>query len=83
MLLSGKWEDSMKVKDKDGREIQISVSGRYEDDIQIDEAYYVDSEEEVLDDVIDYIQSQYADEIYQEWYENKCGEAEYLYEGDR
>jgi hypothetical protein len=73
----------MKVKDKSGRQIEISVYGRYEDDIQIDEAYYTDSEEEVSDETLDYIYSQYADAMYEEWYDNKVGEAEYYYEGDR
>lgn len=70
----------MKVVDKSGREIYISVYGKYEDDIQIDEAYYVDTEEDVPDDVIAYIYENYASEMYDQWYENKVCEAEYYYD---
>lgn len=73
----------MIVKDKKGNEIEISIGGAYEDDIQIEEAAYFDSDDEVSDETIDYILDTYADEIYTEWYENKAGEAESYYEGDR
>ena len=73
----------MLVKDKRGNEIEISVYGQYEDDIQIDQADYVHSDDEVPESTIDYILDTYASEIYQEWYENKVGEADYYHEGDR
>ena len=74
----------MIVKDKSGREIEISVYGQYEDDIEITDAAYCDNlDEEVPDSVIDYIMDKYASEIYNEWFENQCGAAEYYYEGDR
>jgi len=69
----------MIVKDKDNREIEISVCGRYDDDIEISDAYYLDSDnEEVSDETIDYIMDAYSDDIYQEWYENQVCAAEYL-----
>ena len=73
----------MIVKDQSGREIEISVSGRYDDDIQIEEASYVDSDEEVSEETIEFIQDKFADKIYEEWYENKACESEYFFEGDR
>jgi hypothetical protein len=73
----------MLVKDEKGREIEISVYEKYEDDIQIDDANYIDSDDEVSEDTLDYIYSQYADAMYEVWYDNKIGEAEYYYEGDR
>ena len=73
----------MIVKDQLDREIEISIYGLYEDDIQIDEAAYFDSEEEVSDETIEYILDTYADAIYAEWHDNKVGEAESYYGGDR
>lgn len=65
----------MLVKNKLGRELEITVYGKYDDDIQIDDAVYLDNDEEVSDEDIEYITKHYADEIYQEWIENKSSEA--------
>lgn len=73
----------MLVKDKNGREIEITVYGRYGDDIEIDEAYYTDTDEEVGEDVIEYIYENYADEMYEEWVDHMVGIAESRYEGER
>jgi len=73
----------MLVKNNDGREIEIHVYGNHSDDIQIDEAFYLDSNDDVTDEDIEYIMDYYADDIYLQWYENKCGQAEAYYEGDR
>ena len=45
----------MLVNDSQGREVEIQVGGRYEDDIQIEEATYVNSDIEVSEEEIDYI----------------------------
>ena len=70
----------MLVQDSKGREVEISVYGRYDDDIQIDEAVYVDGDEEVPEEEIEYISETYADEIYQEWTENQACAAEAYYD---
>jgi hypothetical protein len=74
----------MQVNDKNGNEIEISVSGRYEDDIQIEEAYYVDETlGEVSDETINYIQDNYAEDIYESWFDKQLGMSESIWEGDR
>lgn len=76
----------MIAKTKSGREVEFVVWGIYEDDIQVDDAFYVDDiegKEEVSDDDLDYIQDKYASEIYQEWLENQICAAEYACEEDR
>jgi hypothetical protein len=74
----------MIVNDKDGNEIEISVTGRYEDDIQIEEVYYVDeSLGEVSDKVVDYIMDNYQQEIYELWFDNQIGMSESICEGER
>ena len=71
----------MIVKDKNNREVEITVSGRDHDDIEISDAIFVDNpDEEVPDEVVDYIWDTYADDLYQEWYENMVCEAEYYYD---
>jgi hypothetical protein len=61
---------------KDGREVEFSVFGRYEDDLTIDDAYFVDSDEEVSQQDIDYIEKNYAQEIYEKWLEDQIARAE-------
>ena len=73
----------MRVYDKNEREIYLSVYGKYRDDIQAQEAYYVDTGAEVPEDVVEYLMEAYAPEIDQEWIENKMSEAEAACEGDR
>lgn len=73
----------MILKDQDGRDVELYVSGRYEDDITIDEIYYLDSSDDVSDETIDYIYDTYAEEIYQCWYEKQIGAAEDRWEGER
>ena len=71
----------MIVKDKAGREIEISVGGSDHDDIEITDAVYCDDpNEEVPESVIEYITDKYADNIYTEWYENQCSAAEAYYD---
>lgn len=68
----------MLVKDSKGKKVEIiSVYGKYEDDIRIEEASYVSSGKEVPDSEIDYIQDKYAAQIYDMWFENRVGAAEF------
>jgi hypothetical protein len=62
--------------DQNGKELEFSVYGRYEDDIQIDEIYYLESEDEVTDETIDYVLDAYSDVISEEWYMNQVDAAE-------
>lgn len=72
----------MIVKDAQGLEIEIEISGDY-DEAMIESGRYVDSGAEVPDCVLDELQDTYAAEISQQVYENMCGRAEAFYEGDR
>ena len=71
------------ITDKNGRELIVSVSGKYQDDIQIDSLEYRDSDEEVSEEVYDYVMDNYGDVLYELWYQDKICEAESRYEGDR
>jgi len=66
----------MIVKDEAGREIEIEIYGKYEDDINIDSAIYLDTGEYVPDSVVNYILDAYAGDIYEEWYQNQVMRAE-------
>jgi hypothetical protein len=68
----------MIVKDSTGREVYITVYGRYIDDIEIDEAYYMDDESDVPNDEIDFILDNYASEIEEAWMDRQCSMAEDL-----
>ncbi len=61
----------MYVKLQDGREIEISVYGKYVDDLQFD------CDEELDDDAVEHIQTNYADEMYEEWMEQRITQADY------
>lgn len=58
------------------------IHGKYEDDIQFT-AYYLDTSEDADDAAIEYIQRECYDALYEHWFDNKIGEAEYSYERDR
>jgi len=66
----------MLVNDSQGREVEIQVGGRYEDDIQIEEATYVNSDIEVSEEEIDYIYETYPDSLYEAWLEMGIRRAE-------
>jgi hypothetical protein len=61
---------------KDGRQVEFSVFGRYEDDLTIDDIYFTESEDEVSQEDIDYIEKTYAQEIYENWIEDQIARAE-------
>ena len=72
----------MKVLFK-GREVEIDkVTGKYEDDLMVEKAYYTDDDTELDEEELDELQTEYASDIHQMWYEDKCCEAEYYYDGD-
>lgn len=70
------------VKDQLGREIEIAICGDY-DDIHIDEAYYIDFEEEVTDETIEYILDTQYDKLSECWFEKQQGLADHYFEQDR
>lgn len=75
----------IKAKDAQGRELEFSVYGTDPDDIQVNEIYYTNpADPEVVEDaVINYVEREYAAEIYEAWMEDQIGRAEAYYEGDR
>jgi len=71
----------MKVFDQLGRELEISsVYGEHEDDLQIDEIFYVspDHPETVSPEVIEYIEKTQAEKIYELWFDKMNDWAEQL-----
>jgi hypothetical protein len=66
----------MIYKNKNGDGIELEVYGKYDDDIQVSDAYYTHKEGEVSDDEIEYVMENYSSEIYEQWYQNKVGESE-------
>lgn len=73
----------MKAYTRDGAEIEIQVGGQYSDDIQILSAVRLDTNEELDDAELSWVERRFADEIYESWLEGKVMEAEYSSEGDR
>jgi len=67
----------MRVFNQAGDTVNITVGGRYSDDIQINSAEFeMHPELDVPDTDIEWILENHADEIYQEWLENRIDEAE-------
>lgn len=63
--------------DHEGRKVEITgVRGRYEDDITVDECWYVDSDEEVSDASLEYIYDHYGAELFEMWHEHQRGLAD-------
>jgi hypothetical protein len=71
----------MKVRDSKGNEVYVSVYGSSEDDIQIDEAYYVDDSLPfyVPEEEIDYIMQNYQDAMYEAWIDKQVSLSDYYY----
>lgn len=66
----------MECKDKNGRPVYISVCGA-SDDLQIDEAYYLDADDEaVSEEMCEWIADNYSDKMYDAWFDNQCGRAD-------
>ena len=73
----------MLVKDKNGREIEITVRGTYEEPL-IDEAHYVDGPDvDVPDDDLYEIEQRYASELSDEAHQYQVGRAEAWADRDR
>lgn len=72
----------MSIKDSQGREVDILVSG-HGDEIEIEYIQYVDSEVEVPDSEVDFIMDAYAGELEMMALERAIGAAEAYYEGER
>lgn len=65
-------------------EIESISDSQYPEDIYIEKAYFVDTEEDITDaKILDDILFHNHGQIYNEWFQNKVDQAEYLYEGDR
>jgi len=59
----------MIVKNEAGREIEIEITG-WRDSIEISSAIYTDSAESITEEDLDYVDTQYADDIWlhaEEW----------------
>lgn len=69
----------MIVKDEQGRELEIEIGGE-SDDVQITTAYYLDSDEEVSHETLDFIMQTYADDMFSEWIDQTIGD--FYDEGD-
>jgi hypothetical protein len=66
----------MNCKDKNGRPVYISVWGS-RDDLQIDEAYYLDADDEaVSDEMCAWIAKHYSAEMEEAYFDNMCGRAD-------
>ena len=66
----------IRAKDENGNDLEFSIYGKYDDDIQIDEIYYINSEDEVSETTIDYVMDRYSNDIYEEWLMNQVDAAE-------
>lgn len=62
-----------------GREVEASVYGRYEDDLQIDNAVFADTGEPLSNDEVMELYESADNEstIYEAWYENQACAAEF------
>jgi hypothetical protein len=70
----------MKVKDMNGRELEVRVQGQEPEDLSLYDVYYTDIPgDPVTAEVIDYVVTKYADELMDEWLNNYgyAGEAYY------
>ena len=72
----------MIVTDQNDREVEVTVGGRYSDDIEIEDAQYTDSLDIVSDETIEYIQTHYQEEMAEAWFEDQIEQSDY-FEGDR
>jgi hypothetical protein len=68
----------MRVKDSKNNIIEIEVFGYSSDDIQIESAVYEESGEEVSEEVIEYIEKHYAEELYEAWFERQMSSMDFM-----
>lgn len=57
----------MKVKDQNGMELEVRITGTEPDDLSLYDVYYTDSDSHLTAEVIDYVVTKYADELLSEW----------------
>jgi len=73
----------MTIKYKN-RELDITeVYGQYEDDIQFTLTWSNTGDTVEDDSIYDFVQDNYADIIYDVWFQNKVSEAEWAYDAAR
>ena len=61
-----------------GRVVEIAGVYGAEDDIQISEASYVDSDEEVAEEDLAEIYESYGAELYEAWFDRQVSRADFL-----
>lgn len=71
----------MILKNEQGREIELSVGGGSDDDIEITDAGYIDNGEDASDEDVDYLYENYPDALYEAWYQSMICRADF-YERD-
>lgn len=73
-----------KIRDQKGREVEVSrVDGHVGEGAYIEECYYADDDSEVPDDVIDWLNDNYAEQLYEQFYEDMVGRAEDAFDAMR
>jgi len=71
----------MKVKNREGREIEIYVTaGGEPEDIEIYEAKYIDDNQDATDEEVEHILEDYQQEIFLEWEEANQGATDWIYD---
>jgi hypothetical protein len=73
----------IKAKDQAGRALEFSVSGRHDDDLEINEIYYLEGDDQVDDETCEWVLDAYATEAHEYWREACQSAAEDYCEGDR
>lgn len=59
-----------------GREVEVAKVSGEEDDIQIDQAFYTDTQDEVTDEDLEEIYTMYPEMLFEKWYEREIAAAE-------
>lgn len=78
----------MILKTRDGLEVEVTDIdyGRYSEDTFFVSGYYThiedDEKAKVCDEVLDMLTEDYADVLYEKWYQHQIGCAEYMHEND-
>jgi hypothetical protein len=72
----------MLLTTREGLEVEVTVYGE-SDDIQIDSAFFVETGASVPDAVVEQLQDDHAEKLYEKWFDMQIGRAEEAYEGDR
>lgn len=74
----------MKFYAKDGQEVDIlKIEGEISEGAQVTEAAYVHSDEDVSEEVMEYLSDKYQEQVYEMFFDNVVAYAEYVSEGER